>query len=65
MKSNGTTTRVTSASLTLSQKSTTVIPISVMMSPKADTIPEVKSWFSASTSEVRRVIVRPTGLRSK
>ena len=41
-----------------------MMPTSVKMSPKIVTTPEVKRSFSASTSDVTRVISRPTGLRS-
>ena len=37
---------------------------SVKMSPNTDTTPDVNRSFSASTSVVTRVIIRPTGWRS-
>ena len=37
----------------------------VNTSPKIVTTPDENSSFSVSTSEVTRVISRPTGLRSK
>ncbi len=42
-----------------------VMASKVNTSPKTETTPDEKSSFSVSTSEVTRVISRPTGLRSK
>ena len=42
-----------------------MIATSVNASPKIVTTPDENSSFSVSTSEVTRVISRPTGLRSK
>ena len=50
------------------QSITSIIPmmaIRVKTSPKMVTTPDENSSFSVSTSEVTRVISRPTGLRSK
>ena len=43
----------------------TMMATRVNTSPKIVTTPEEKSSFSVSTSEVTRVISRPTGFRSK
>ena len=64
-QTSGITAKVTSASR---QSIASIIPmmaISVKASPKIVTTPEENSSFSVSTSEVTRVISRPTGLRSK
>ena len=42
-----------------------MMAITVKMSRKTWTAPSVKNSLSASTSLVVRVIVRPTGVRSK
>ncbi len=62
---SGITAKVTRASL---QSIASIIPmmaIRVKASPKIVTTPEENSSFSVSTSEVTRVINRPTGFRSK
>ena len=62
---SGMTEKVTSASR---QSMASIMPMmarSVNTSPKRVTTPEEKSSFSVSTSDVTRVISRPTGLRSK
>ena len=61
---SGRTEKATSASRQSITSSTTMMPISVNRSPKPATTPEVNRSFSASTSVVTRVIMRPTGLRS-
>ena len=60
----GSTEKATSASRQSIASSTIMIPASVKMSPNTETTPEVNRSFSASTSVVTRVIIRPTGLRS-
>ena len=61
---SGSTENATSASRQSIASSTIMIPASVKMSPNTDTTPDVNRSFSASTSVVTRVIMRPTGLRS-
>ena len=62
---SGMTANVTSASR---QSMASIIPMiatRVNASPKMVTTPEENSSFSVSTSEVTRVMSRPTGFRSK
>ena len=61
----GRAANVTSASFGFIQKRMTVIPASVTTSATMATMPAVRSSFSVSTSDVRRVTMRPTGLWSK
>ncbi len=61
---SGSTAKATSARRQFMPSMTTMIPTSVSTSPKIVTTPDVKSSFSASTSEVTRVIKRPTGFLS-
>ena len=64
-QTSGITAKVTSASR---QSMASIMPMmasSVKTSPKIVTTPEENSSFSVSTSEVTRVISRPTGFRSK
>ena len=61
---SGSTAKATSASRQFIHSITTMMPTSVNTSPKTVTTPDVNRSFSTSTSEVTRVISRPTGLRS-
>ena len=61
---SGSTEKATSASRQFIHSITPMIPASVKRSPKMVTTPEVNRSLSTSTSEVTRVISRPTGLRS-
>ena len=61
---SGSTEKATSASRQSIHSITAMMPTSVNTSPKIVTTPEVKRSFRTSTSEVTRVISRPTGLRS-
>ena len=63
-KMSGSTENATSASRQFIHSITTMMPTSVNTSPKIVTTPDVNRSFSTSTSEVTRVISRPTGLRS-
>ena len=56
---------VMAASAGFSTKRMTTIPVRTTTSPSSATKPDVKSSFRASTSVVRRVMRRPTGVRSK
>ena len=60
----GSTAKATSASRQFIDSITIMIPASVKTSPKIDTTPDVNRSFITSTSDVTRVISRPTGLRS-
>ena len=61
---SGSTENATSASRQFIQNIMTMMPTSVNRSPNTVTTPDVNRSFSTSTSEVTRVISRPTGLRS-
>ena len=61
---SGSTEKVTSASRQSIHSITIMMPASVNTSPNTLTTPEVNRSFRTSTSEVTRVISRPTGLRS-
>ncbi len=61
---NGSTEKATSASRQSIHSITPMMPASVNRSPKTVTTPDVKRSLSTSTSDVTRVIRRPTGLRS-
>ena len=61
---SGSTEKATSARRQFIASMTTMIPASVNTSPKIVTTPDVNRSFRTSTSEVTRVIRRPTGLRS-
>ena len=63
--STGRTAKVTRASAGFIQSRMAAIPRRTVTSPTVDTSPEEMSSCSASTSEVRRVISRPVGVRSK
>ena len=63
--STGRTAKTTSARRGFIQSRMAAIPNRTVMSPTVDTSPEEISSWSASTSEVRRVIRRPVGVRSK
>ncbi len=56
---------VIAASVASRAKRIATIPPSTATSPRSATKPDVKSSFKASTSVVRRVMSRPTGVRSK
>jgi len=62
---NGSTAYARSESFQSIQKSTTVMPTIVTMSATIESRPAVSKSFSVSTSDVSRVTVRPTGVRSK
>ena len=62
---SGITAKATSARRQSATSMSTMIATRVNRSPKTVTTPEEKSSFSVSTSEVTRVISRPTGFRSK
>ncbi len=64
-QTSGITAKVTRASLTSITSIMPMIATSVNTSPKMVTTPDENSSFSVSTSEVTRVISRPTGFRSK
>ena len=64
-ESSGTVTSATSVSRQSIQSMKPMMAKIMTTSPSPSMTPEVNSSFSASTSEVRRVIMRPTGLRSK
>ena len=64
-QTSGMTANVTSASRTSIASIIPMIATRVKASPKIVTTPDENSSFSVSTSEVTRVISRPTGLRSK
>ncbi len=61
---SGRTVNATSASRQSIQSITTMMPSSVNTSLKMVTTPDVNRSFSTSTSEVTRVMSRPTGLWS-
>ena len=61
---SGSTAKATRASRQFMPSMTAMIPTSVKTSPKIVTTPDVNRSFSTSTSDVTRVIRRPTGLRS-
>ena len=61
---SGSTANATSASRQFIHSRTTMIPTSVKTSLKMVTTPAVNRSLMTSTSEVTRVIRRPTGLRS-
>ena len=63
-QTKGMTEKVTSASSRSIASIMTMMATRVNTSPKIVTTPEEKSSFSVSTSDVTRVISRPTGLRS-
>ncbi len=63
-KSKGTVTKDTSASRQSSQNIIPIMAKIITKSPRTSITPEVKSSLSASTSEVIRVIIRPTGYLS-
>ena len=60
----GRTAKTTSARRQSIQSSTSMMPASRKTSRNTVTTPEANSSFRVSTSEVTRVISRPTGLRS-
>ncbi len=60
----GSTAKVTSASRQFMTSIITMMPTSVSTSLNTVTTPDVNRSFRTSTSEVTRVIRRPTGLRS-
>ena len=64
-QTSGMTANVTSASRTSIASIIPMIATRVKTSPKIVTTPDENSSFSVSTSDVTRVISRPTGLRSK
>ena len=64
-QTRGITAKVTRASRTSIASIMPMIAMRVNTSPKIVTTPEENSSFSVSTSEVTRVISRPTGFRSK
>ena len=61
----GRTAKVTSARRTSIQSRIAAVPASTAASPIVETRPEERSSWSASTSEVRRVMSLPVGVRSK
>ena len=61
---SGSTEKATSASRQSIISITAMMPTSVSTSPKIVTTPELKRSLMTSTSDVTRVIKRPTGLRS-
>ena len=61
----GRTAKVTSARRVSIQSRIAAVPASTAASPIVETRPEERSSWSASTSEVRRVMRRPVGVRSK
>ncbi len=63
-QTSGITAKATSASRQSIASIMTMMATRVNTSPKMVTTPEEKSSFSVSTSEVTRVIRRPTGFRS-
>ncbi len=65
ISSTGSVARLIRARRQLRANITIMMPISVTMSARMSTRPWVRNSFSASTSLVRRVSRRPTGLRSK
>ena len=61
---SGSTEKATIASRQFIQTIMAMMPASVNTSPNTVTTPDVNRSLSTSTSEVTRVINRPTGLRS-
>ena len=61
---SGSTENATSASRQFIQSITIMMPASVNTSPNTVMTPEVKRSLMTSTSDVTRVMSRPTGLRS-
>ena len=61
---SGSTEKATRASRQFIHIIVAMIPTSVNTSPNTVTTPDVNRSLSTSTSEVTRVISRPTGLRS-
>jgi hypothetical protein len=64
-QTSGMTAKVTRASFTSITSIMAMMARRVNTSPKMVTTPEENSSFSVSTSEVTRVMRRPTGFRSK
>ena len=62
---SGMTAKVTSARRQSTTSIMVMMAIRVNTSPNTVTTPDENSSFSVSTSEVTRVISRPTGFRSK
>ena len=61
---SGSTEKATMASRQFIHSITTMMPTSVNTSPNTVITPEVNKSLMTSTSEVTRVMSRPTGLRS-
>ena len=61
---SGSTENATSARRQSIHNITPMMPVRLKRSPNTVTTPDVNRSFSTSTSDVTRVISRPTGLRS-